>query len=215
MGINCHSVARQVALGLAVGHWEAQHDMTDVEFVIAGRHAPLASATRGHILPLDVYDKRGDLGNRNIIPVAPPPATQHGLPANTQMWLVDFDKCNRVRVLDDTLDKDIRTLALGICANDPYYLNPLPGTQLGWDVFLTFTQTYIRAGRHLLQRAFDKVATSDEQLQCVLQRPAMVMREWTKIVMNAKRNNEKDVFDTRMRIRKEDGWAKPAWCVDK
>jgi len=215
MGIDCHAVARQIALGLAVGHWEAQHDMTDVEFVIAGRFKAPTTAFRAHVVPLDAYDQRGDdLGNRTILP-KPPQTIQHGLPANTQMWLVDFDKCNRVRVWDDTLTQDIRKLALGICANDPYYPSPLPDTRFGWDVFLTFTETYIRAGRYLLQRTFEKVATSDEQLEKVLQRPAMVMREWTKIVMNAKRNNERDVFDARMKIRREEGWERPAWSVDR
>lgn len=212
MGIDCHAVARQIALSLAVGHWEAQLDMTDVEFVIAGQYRLPTTAPRAHTVPLDAYDKRDDFGNRTIIQTAP---SQHGLPTNTQMWLVDFDKCNRVRVWDDTLAKDIRTLALGICANDPYYPSPLPDTRFGWDVFVTFTETYIRAGRHLLNRTFDKVATSDEQLQKVLQRPAMVMREWTKITMSAKRNNERDVFDTRMKIRREEGWVRPSWCTDK
>ncbi|KAI6783590.1 uncharacterized protein J7T54_005619 [Emericellopsis cladophorae] len=212
IGVDCHAVARQIALGLAVGHWEAQHGMTDVEFVIAGRCTPPSTAARSHTLPLNLYDKRDDLGNRTIVPEAPP-AVQHGLPARTQRWLVDFDKCNRVRVWDDTLAQDIRMLALGIRANDPYYPNPLPDTQFGWDVFVTFTETYIRAGRHLLQRAFDKVATTDAQLQGVLERPAMMMRESTRIVMNAKRNNEKDVFNVRMRLRKEQGWAKPGWAV--
>lgn len=215
MGVDCHAVARQIALGLAVGHFEAQHDMTDVEFVIAGRYRAPPTASRAHTIPLDAYDQKGDdLGNRTIVQTAPP-TTQHGLPANTQMWLVDFDKCNRVRLWDDTLAQDIRKLALGICANDPYYPGPLPDTRFGWDVFVTFTETYIRAGRHLLQRAFEKVATSDEQLQKVLQRPAMVMREWTRIVMNAKRNNEREVFDARMRIRKEENWERPAWVTDK
>jgi Zinc finger protein len=213
MGVDCHAVARQIALGLAVGHWEAQHDMTDVEFVIAGRYTPLPTESRAHTLPLQAYDQRDELGNRSIL-VGAPPVAQHGLPPGTQMWLVDFDKCNRVRVWDDTLAGDIRKLALGICANDPYYPNPLPDTQFGWDVFVTFTETYILAGRHLLQRAFDKVATSDAQLQRVLDRPAMVMREWTRIVMNAKRNNERGVFDERMRLRKENGWAKPKWAIE-
>lgn len=214
IGIDCHAVARQIALGLAVGHWEAQHDMTDVEFIIAGRHASasLATALRAHTMPLDAYDKRADLGNRTIIQEQQ--RQQHGLPADTQMWFVDFDKCNRVRVWDDTLAEDIRKLALGICANDPYYPSPLPDTKFGWEVFLTFAETYIRAGQHLLQRAFEKAATSDEQLQKVLQRPAMVMREWTKIVMKAKRNNERDVFDVRMKIRRDEGWVKPAWCAE-
>ncbi|KAH7320852.1 hypothetical protein B0I35DRAFT_501046 [Stachybotrys elegans] len=211
MGIDCHSVARQIALGLAVGHWEAQLDMTDVEFVIAGKYRSPATVSRAHVVPLDAYDKRDHLGNRTILVAAQDQEESFGLPRNTQMWLVDFDKCNRVQVWDDTLAKDIRTLALGICANDPYYPSPLPDTRLGWDVFITFTDTYIRAGRRLLEASFGKAATSDEQLQRVLERPAMVMREWTKIVMNAKKNNERDVFDARIKIRKEEAWEKPTW----
>jgi hypothetical protein len=212
MGMDCHAIARQVALGLAIGHWEAQLDMTDVEFVIAGRHKPqLAAASRAHTVPLDAYDKREHLGNRTISPVVQ--ELNHGLPSNTQMWLVDFDKCNRVQVWTDTEAEDIRKLALGICANDPYYPNPLPDTKLGWDVFITFTNAYIAVGRHLLQRAFERAATSDEQLQQVLQRPALVMRKWAQIVMDAKRNNERDVFETRMKIRREEGWGKPTWSV--
>jgi hypothetical protein len=213
MNIDCHAVARQIATGLAVGHWEAQHDMTDVEFVIAGRPKSSPTASRAHVAPLDVYDRRGNLGNRTIL--KEPERQQHGLPVDTQMWLVDFDKCNRVRVWDDTLAKDIRKLALGICANDPYYPSPLPDTRLGWEVYVTFTKTYIDAGRHLLRRAFERVATSDEHLERVLERPAMVMREWTKIVMRAKKNNERDIFDNRMKLRREEGWLKPDWCADK
>ncbi|KFA45823.1 hypothetical protein S40293_11333 [Stachybotrys chartarum IBT 40293] len=214
IGIDCHSVARQIALGLAVGHWEAQLDMTDVEFVIAGRYPSPVTASRAHTMPLDAYDKRDNLGNRTIVSDVRE-QQQPGLPTNTQMWLVDFDKCNRVPVWDDTLTRDIRKLALGICANDPYYPSPLPDTRFGWDVFITFTDTYIRAGRYLLEHAFGKVATSDEQLQQVLQRPAMVIREWTKIVMDAKRNNERDLYDARVKLRKEEGWERPAWTTEK
>jgi hypothetical protein len=189
--------------------------MTDVEFVIAGRHRLPETASRAHTMPLNTYDKRDNLGNRTIVPEVQEQQQQPGLPTNTQMWLVDFDKCNRVPVWDDSLTKDIRKLALGICANDPYYPSPLPDTRFGWDVFITFTNTYIRAGRYLLEHAFGKVATSDEQLQGVLQRPAMVMREWIKIVMDAKRNNERDLFDSRVKLRKEEGWNTPAWATEK
>ncbi|CAH0017976.1 unnamed protein product [Clonostachys rhizophaga] len=213
MGIDCHAVSRQIALGLAVGHWEAQHDMTDVEFIIAGRYPSSANAPRAHTMPLDAYDQIEDLGNRTIMTEGIDKGQKYGLPANTQMWFVDFDKCNRVRVWDDTLAKDIRKLALGICANDPYYPNPLPDTQLGWDVFVAFTETYIQAGRCLLQRAFEKVATSDEHLERILQRPSMVMREWSKIMINAKRNNEREVYDARVKIRKEQGWKRPDWAM--
>ncbi len=104
---------------------------------------------------------------------------------------------------------------MGIYANDPYYPSPLPDTQLGWDVYLTFTEAYVDAGRHLLQQAFETVATSDDQLQKVLQRPAMVMTEWTKIVMKAKRNNESDVYEKRVKLRKKNGWTKPRWHANK
>lgn len=188
MGIDCCSVARQIAMGLAIGHFQVQLDMTDVEFVIAG---------------LDKGSRQGPSSS----------AGHAGLPKDTQLWLVDFDKCNPVRVWDDTLTKDIHKLALGICANDSYYPSPLPDTRFGWDVYVAFTDAYIRAGQCILQNAFDKVATTDEHLEGVLQRPAMVMREWTRIFMNAKRNNERELFDTRMKIRKGEGWEKPAWAV--
>lgn len=141
------------------------------------------------------------------------PMHTNGLPDNTQMWFVDFDKCNRVCVWEASLDQDSRKLALGIFANDPYYPSPLPDTRLGWDVFITFSETYIRASQCLLQRAFEKVATSDEQMQHVLQRPAMVMRTWTKIVMDAKKNNERDDHEARVKIRREGGWPRPAWST--
>lgn len=57
MNIDCHAVARQIVLGLAVGHWEAQLDMTDVEFVIAGQHRPPKTASRGHTMPRTDYNK--------------------------------------------------------------------------------------------------------------------------------------------------------------
>ncbi|KAH7308555.1 hypothetical protein B0I35DRAFT_413191 [Stachybotrys elegans] len=213
MGIDCHHVARQIALGLAVGHWEAQLDMTDVEYVIAGRSKRAFTTLRSHCIAL--YDKPS-LDNRTIFPTAEEQQQQsYGLPANTQMWVVDFDKCSRVRVWDSTLSKDIRRLAEGINANDPYYPGPLPDTNFGWEVFITFTETYIKAGRCILRHTFEKVATGDEQLQHVLQRPAMVMREWTKIVMNAKKTQEREVYDARMKIRKIEGWEKPAWLIDK
>ncbi|KAF4120138.1 hypothetical protein GMORB2_3265 [Geosmithia morbida] len=160
-------------------------DMTDVEFVIAGR--------------------QGDHDNGSCA----------GLPEGTQLWLVDFDKCNRVRIWDDTLSRDIRELALGICANDAYYPTPLLDTRFGWDVYIAFADAYIRAGRCLLRHAFEKVATTDEQLEMVLQRPAMVMKKWTKIFIDSKKNNERELFDTRTRIRKEKGWEMPAWCTNK
>lgn len=58
IGLNCHAIARQIGLGLAVGNWEAQHDMTDVEFVIAGRYDEPSSAAKGHTAPWDAFDKR-------------------------------------------------------------------------------------------------------------------------------------------------------------
>ena len=127
--------------------------------------------------------------------------------------LVDFDKCNHVQVWDDTLARDIKKLALGICANDPYYPSPLPDTQLGWDVYLTFTETYIQAGRQIIERGLSKGASSDEVLERVLKRPAMVMTEWTKIVADAKENNEREVYDLRKKIRQKLEWKTPSWFM--
>ncbi|CAH0003071.1 unnamed protein product [Clonostachys byssicola] len=37
-----------------------------------------------------------------------------------------------------------------------------------------------------------------ELLMRILQRPSMVMREWSEIMINAKRNNEREVYNARV-----------------
>ena len=88
MGIDCHAVARQIALGLAVAHWEAQHDLTDSEFYIAGQRSSPKTAARSHTAPLEVYHAMELRQNCTIFSDEPSesPKTHHGLPLGTQMW---------------------------------------------------------------------------------------------------------------------------------
>ncbi|MCJ1363897.1 hypothetical protein MMC16_003006 [Acarospora aff. strigata] len=130
------ALADQMAIGLALCHWQAKVDCNDVEFVIGSAPTilnfavssqqvasmPMNSTTRPEGL-YDNFKKRA-----------------------THLWMLDYDKCHTMPMTDDGIAQAVRAAE----DNDPYFPKPHkthPTDQKLWE---TFSQAYIKASKTIL-----------------------------------------------------------------
>lgn len=114
--------AKEMALGLAILHWQAQIDGMDVEFVLG------SSATRENsaAVPLDTTEAI-NFQRREI-----------------HLWMFDFDKASEIVLTENDVKMKLVPAFLG---NDPYYPSPQVDQEL-WD---EFCNTYLAASELILQ----------------------------------------------------------------
>ena len=116
LGLDVSVMATEMAIGLAIMHWQAQVDGMDVEFVLG------SSASCDDELP-DGYED-----------VLAPPHTVKAITFNRRavhVWILDFDKATTIELKENDVDKKLVPAFLG---NDPYYPRPHIDETL-WDEF--------------------------------------------------------------------------------
>ena len=130
------AMAAEMAIALAVIHWEAQVDAMDVEFVIGSAAATLVERRRAY-----TADKRSN--------GRPPPSEVHSVADFKQrsmhLWVLDFDKETSFRLIAKEVDKKLVPAFLG---NDPYYPRP----DVDEELWKEFSQVYLRASQVILER---------------------------------------------------------------
>lgn len=181
------TIATDMALGLAAGHWAANVNMLDVEYVIGSRPhaqqetAPLSktdtkditsSSTRRRVrdMTANVEDRGPSFRNRAI-----------------QLWMIDFNKIKTFNpsVVQD-YDKTIQQLVFTTRSTDgPYYPRVLARNEEEWMLWLHFARTYIQASKVILQHQYDKVERCEgerknKRKELVMKRPSRVMNEWMR-----------------------------------
>jgi len=122
-------LANEMAIGLAILHWQAQVDGMDVEFVLGSS----ATWDREH---LTGYDD-----------ISAPPHTVETINFKRRalhLWMFDFDKATETEL---TKDDVITKLVPAFLGNDPYYPRPQVDKEL-WD---EFCGTYLKASEVILQ----------------------------------------------------------------
>jgi Zinc finger protein len=109
------NLAAEIAIGLAILHWEAQIDGMDTEFVLG------SSAT---------WDNEPN-GSEDE---SSPPDTDKVINFNRReihLWMLDYDKATAIEMTEEDIKKK---LVPGFLGNDPYYPMPTVDEEL-WDAF--------------------------------------------------------------------------------
>ena len=122
--IDFSQLAKEMAIGLATMHWQAQVDGMDVEFVL-GSSAPWnGEQPKG-------YDEAGEGINFER--------------RSLHLWMFDFDKAREIELTKHDVDTKMVPAFLG---NDPYYPRPQVDEDL-WEEFVGF---YLKASDVILRQ---------------------------------------------------------------
>ncbi|EXJ91276.1 hypothetical protein A1O1_04386 [Capronia coronata CBS 617.96] len=133
VGIHVDAYAEEMAIGLAILHWKAGIDAQDTEFVIG------CSATKTFAT---VYSDHGS--------VQPPASTTDDFTEReTQLWMLDFDKCSKIDLEDKALSSSqvVEKYMVAVTGNDPYFPHPC----LVVDLWRKFRRAYLKASEILIK----------------------------------------------------------------
>lgn len=158
-------LAAEMAIALAVIHWEAKVDAMDVEFVLGSAAATPSEQRRPY-----TADMRSD--------VLPPPSEIHPLCFNqrkTHLWVLDFDKATPIKLTTNDIDDKLVPAFLG---NDPYYPRP----DVDEELWAEFSRTYLMASQRILERQQEKSSVTTN----------LPKRFLTKVEEMIKRNEDWD-----------------------
>ena len=131
LGLNIHGYTEEMAIGLAILHWQAQIDSQDTEFVLGTS----TTTVRGTYYP-------------NHRSTTPPTYTSDDFTQReTQLWMLDFDKCTEVDFESCSSEEVVQKYFVAVTGNDPYF--PHPGKDV--DLWRTFRDVYLRASRIIVK----------------------------------------------------------------
>ena len=126
-------LAAEIAIALAMIHWQAQIDAMDTEFVLGSSSGTLPERRE----PVTFDDDSIELpGPRNV-------DVRMFKRRELNPWVLDFDKASRIQLTEEDVDKRLVPAFLG---NDPYFPRPDVDKDL-WDHFST---VYCRASHAIL-----------------------------------------------------------------
>jgi hypothetical protein len=169
--------AEEMAIGLAILHWDAGIDAADTEFVIGN--------SINAQMKLDPVSLRS----------APPPvstAKDFGS-RETQMWMLDYDKCSALNLSGAPPDVIVQKYLVAVTGNDPYY----PNTQLDKALWGCFRAAY--------QKASSLINQFKEIEEDVAALPALVMDRWEEWAAENAKAEDDDPFDRVDEAGDEDG----------
>ncbi|CAF9933843.1 MAG: hypothetical protein HETSPECPRED_009020 [Heterodermia speciosa] len=129
LGLEIMAIANEIAVGLAIMHWQAKVDAMDVEFVLG------SAVTWDDDQPVLFHD----------LSAAPHTVRAISFKRRTvHLWMFDFDKASEVNFTIDDVNGKLVPAFLG---NDPYY--PMP--HIDRDLWDSFSGTYIKASEAILR----------------------------------------------------------------
>lgn len=208
------SIARDMAAGLAAGHWAAQCNMLDVEYVIGSRPHKTISDDEAFVSKDDVkaWQSKSSKRVRNMMTSR---SKTQGLSFRNraiQLWIIDF---NKVTKFDATAKQDysktIRQIVFDARATDgPYYPRALARTEGEWKLWLEFAKTYIRVSREVISNLFQAAkgagaSISEENDLLMMKRPSLIISEW----MNAEATEYGVSSKQFLAKLKDNGWEMP------
>ena len=162
LDLNVSEFASEMAVGLAILHWQAQIDGMDVEFVLG------SSATMSKEQPHG-YDNHLAPPHKVTIPNFKRRAIQ--------LWMLDFDKTSRIELTEHDV---VTKLVPAFLGNDPYY--PMP--QVDQSLWNEFCSTYLKASGAILE---DKTANKS-----VMMLPQRFLDAALKVLEENQRWNKED-----------------------
>lgn len=130
LGLEINELAAEMAVGLAIVHWQAQVDGMDMEFVLGGSTTRTIERPRPHVdASVEPYNVKTVNIRRRAI----------------HLWMLDFDKANLISLTEEDVKRKLVPAFIG---NDPYYPTPYLNQEL-WD---EFGSTYLKASAVILKR---------------------------------------------------------------
>ncbi|PGH15684.1 hypothetical protein AJ79_02278 [Helicocarpus griseus UAMH5409] len=155
MDLNIRLLAQEMAVGLAIIHWEAKCDGMAADWV-------LGSPSRSELL----LECAEEFETMQIAEVTPN-SKKGG--RSTYLWILDFDKARPIEY-----DKSCIPLLLGgVTANDPYLPNPKNSPK--W-LYELFEVTYLQASEEILGRKLYKA--TDRERADIMELPYFFMEAW-------------------------------------
>lgn len=157
-----HAFAAEMAIALAVIHWQAQIDAMDIEFVLGS-----AAATP--------YERRRKAFTGNTFSKDLPPPTEVHWPVyfterTTHCWVLDFDKANHFELTTNDVEKKLVPAFLG---NDPYYPRP----DVDQELWAEFCRVYLLASKLILDKNPESSPTVKSLPSCFLDKIKEMIRE--------------------------------------
>lgn len=128
MEVEVSQLAEEMAIGLAIMHWQAQVDAMDVEFV-------LGSSTTWDTDRPDAYVPNGPPHSFRVI---------NFKRRAMHLWMFDFDKATEIELTKHDVDTKLVPAFLG---NDPYYPRP----QVDEELWKEFCGVYLKASEVVLR----------------------------------------------------------------
>ncbi|KAL9100875.1 MAG: hypothetical protein Q9163_003802 [Psora crenata] len=122
--LDISDLAVEMAIGLAIMHWQALVDGMDAEFV-------LGSSV--------IWDEE----SKAFEDESAPPRVINFKRREVHLWMLDFDKASAIEMTEEHVDKKLMPAFLG---NDPYYPLPTVDGEL-WSVFCS---AYLKASEIIL-----------------------------------------------------------------
>ena len=130
LALETSELAAEMALGLAVVHWEACIDGMDMEFVLGSSAMGTMERPRPHVdVSVEPYNHKTINFRRRAI----------------HLWMLDFDKANLISFTEEDVKKKLVPAFIG---NDPYYPTPY----LNQELWGEFSSTYLKASAVILKR---------------------------------------------------------------
>ena len=134
--LDISGIATEIAIGLAIMHWQAQVNGMDTEFVL-GSSATWDSSEH------DLFDDQSSIPH-NIA------NTINFKRREINLWMLDFDKATVIEMTEEDIDRKLVPAFMG---NDPYYPSPSVDEEL-WN---EFCRAYLKASEIVLHaKAVDK-----------------------------------------------------------
>lgn len=149
LNLDTGGLAARMAETLAVMHWDAKNDASDIEFVMGASYAPRV-------------DSPDSPPQRNPGDVSSEPDTL----VRMQLWCLDFDRVKGITMDEAGVDDAVRAFHL----NDPYYPRPGPteAEQYAWQVFV---KNYLRMS--------SRVVSENNEADSVRKLPALFIEKLT------------------------------------
>ena len=154
--------AAEMAIGLAVIHWQAQIDAMDIEFVLGSAAATPCERRRKPFI--------GNSLSKDL-----PPPTEVNRPIyfterTTHCWILDFDKASHFELTNKDVEKKLVPAFLG---NDPYYPRP----DVDEELWTEFCSVYLLASKLILDRNPESSPTVSSLPLCFLSKVQEMIKE--------------------------------------
>ena len=174
LGLDVEGLVGEMAIGLAVLHWEAEVDGMDVEFVLGGgaSNHDGVNEYRDSAVPTDIMESTDPTES---VETANPIDTR---PRDVHLWVLDFDKASPIELITIDITTKLVPAFLG---NNPYYPRPDIDRRL-WD---DFCKIYLEASEIILRDKKTSIESRARDLpQAFLSEVARVVEEhegWNEV----------------------------------